>query len=72
MLPNMHDGDRLITTNFLYTPDKGDVVVVDKNTNYGKPLIKRVIATEGDKIFINIMSFCNNSINNSNNIFGSS
>lgn len=52
MLPNMHDGDRLITTNFLYTPDKGDVVVVDKNTNYGKPLIKRVIATEGDKIFI--------------------
>ena len=52
MLPSMHNGDRIITTNFLYTPQKGDVVVVDKNTNYGKPLIKRVIATEGDKIFI--------------------
>ena len=52
MLPNLHHGDRIITTNFLYTPEKGDVVVVDKNTNYGKPLIKRVIAAEGDKIFI--------------------
>lgn len=52
MLPNMHDGDRIITTNFLYTPQKGDVVVIDENTNYGKPLIKRVIASEGDKIFI--------------------
>ena len=52
MLPNMYDGDRIITTNFLYTPQKGDVVVIDENTNYGKPLIKRVIASEGDKIFI--------------------
>lgn len=52
MLPNLHNGERLITTNFLYTPQKGDIVVIDKNTNYGKPLIKRVIATEGDKVFI--------------------
>ena len=55
MLPNMHDGDRIITTNFLYTPQKGDVVVIDENTNYGKPLIKRVIASEGDKIFIDFV-----------------
>ena len=52
MLPNLHHGDRIITTNFFYNPEKGDIVVVDKNTNYGKPLIKRVIADEGDKIFI--------------------
>ena len=52
MLPNLHNGDRIITTNFLYNPEKGDIVVIDKNTNYGKPLIKRVIADEGDKIFI--------------------
>ena len=52
MLPNLHNGDRIITTNFFYNPEKGDIVVVDKNTNYGKPLIKRVIADEGDKIFI--------------------
>ena len=52
MIPNLKHGERLITTNFMYTPEKGDIVVVDKNTNYGKPLVKRVIATEGDKIFI--------------------
>ena len=52
MLPNLHNGERLITTNLFYTPEKGDVVVIDKNNALGKPLIKRVIATEGDKIRI--------------------
>ena len=52
MLPNLHDQERLITTNLFYTPEKGDIVVIDKNTSYGKPLVKRVIATEGDRIFI--------------------
>lgn len=52
MLPSFHHGDRLIITNMFYTPKKGDVVVVDKNTDLKKPLIKRVIATEGDTIKI--------------------
>ena len=52
MLPNLHNGERLITTNLFYTPEKGDVVVVDKNNALNKPLIKRVIATEGDRIRI--------------------
>lgn len=52
MLPNLHDGDRVITTNLLYKAEKGDVVVVDKNAKYGKPLIKRVIATAGDNIVV--------------------
>ena len=52
MLPNLHDQERLITTNLFYTPEKGDIVVLDKNNALGKPLIKRVIATEGDTIRI--------------------
>lgn len=52
MLPNLHHGERLVTTNFFYTPEKGDIVVIDKNNALGKPLIKRVIATEGDTIRI--------------------
>lgn len=52
MLPNLHDGERLITTNLFYTPEKGDIVVIDKNNALGKPIIKRVIATEGDTIRI--------------------
>ena len=52
MLPNLHDQEKLITTNFLYTPEKGDIVVIDKNNVLRKSLIKRVIATEGDTIRI--------------------
>ena len=50
MEPNLHNGDKLITTNLFYTAQKGDIIVVDKNTILGKPVIKRVIATAGDTI----------------------
>lgn len=48
----LYHGERLIITNFLYSPEKGDIVVTDKKNSYGQPLIKRVIATEGDTISI--------------------
>lgn len=54
------DGDRVILTNFGYSPSYGDIVVVqadklkNKNTGrYGEPIIKRVIAVEGETIRIN-------------------
>ena len=34
------------------TPQRGDVVIVDSYTSYGKPLVKRVIAKGGDTISI--------------------
>jgi len=46
-----HD-ERLIITNFLYSPEKGDIVVTDTKNYFGQPLIKRVIATEGDTVAI--------------------
>lgn len=51
------DQDRVIATNFLYTPQRGDIVVLqadllrpDVNAPYGEPIIKRVIAVEGDTV----------------------
>ena len=35
-----------------YTPQRGDVVIVDSYTSYGKPLVKRVIAKGGDTVSI--------------------
>lgn len=35
-----------------YTPQRGDVVIVDSYTVYGKPLVKRIIAKGGDTISI--------------------
>lgn len=56
MNPTLNDNDRLITTNFLYTPKKGDIVVIDKNNNLKKPLVKRVVATSGDTVKIDYLT----------------
>ncbi len=53
MLPTLHDKDWLITSNFLYEPEKGDIVVLSKDSFLdGKMIVKRVIATEGQEIDI--------------------
>lgn len=59
MLPTLEDQDRLIITNFLYTPQRGDIIVLQADNlpneltgELGKPIIKRVIAVAGDKIDI--------------------
>ncbi len=53
----LQDKDRVISTNFFYTPSRGDIVVLqaDRIPNqvtgkYGEPIIKRVIALAGDTI----------------------
>ena len=59
MLDTLHNGERLIVSDFLYTPQYGDIVILyaDKLYNsateeYGKPIVKRVIGLPGDKIRI--------------------
>ena len=53
----LQDQDRVLSTNFFYTPQRGDIVVLqaDRVPNqytgkYGEPIIKRVIALAGDTI----------------------
>lgn len=53
------DNDRVVLTNFFYTPDYGDIVVIQADkllrrdiNMYGEPIIKRVIALEGDTVRI--------------------
>lgn len=45
-------GDRLIISNLFYTPEKGDIVVLRKDTYGQDPIIKRIIALEGDIVDI--------------------
>ena len=55
MMQTLQNGDRLILlSNVLYTnPKYGDIVVVSKNTfKNGEPIIKRVIATQGQTVDI--------------------
>lgn len=53
------DNDKVIATNFMYTPQYGDIVIVEADklmmhgtAVYGEAIIKRVIATEGDVVRI--------------------
>ena len=53
MEPTLEAGDLLIVRRFAYTPQNGDVIVC-QSENYGleRPLVKRVIASEGQKVVI--------------------
>lgn len=65
MLPTLRDGEKLIVHHLFYTPEKGDIVIVDakygfvysdgvlkQNVGLGKPIVKRVIGAPGDTVDI--------------------
>ncbi len=49
-------GDRLYVNKVFYSPEKGDIVIIDTEKHPQGPLVKRVIATEGDTIYIDRVS----------------
>lgn len=56
------EGDRVIITNLFYTPQNGDIVVISRNynnvnnANTAEPIIKRVIAVEGQTVDIDFQN----------------
>lgn len=48
MVPNYQDGDRILVVNSLSAPRQGEVVVIVNVLD--EPIIKRVIATEGQTV----------------------
>lgn len=52
MEPNFHTGDRVIISNLFYSPKPGDVVVITQPNERNEPLIKRIIATGGQTVYI--------------------
>lgn len=44
--------DKIIISNFFYTPKVGDIIVVAHNDNLDKEIVKRVIATGGQSVKI--------------------
>ncbi|MDP4153336.1 MAG: signal peptidase I [Bacillota bacterium] len=53
MLPTLHDGDKIITSKLFFKPKTGDVIVIDERRFLDEPLVKRVIATEGQTVNFN-------------------
>lgn len=55
MVPTLQDGDRLLVLNSMLYHDYqyGDIVILKKNEVFGeKPIVKRIIATEGQSVDI--------------------
>ncbi len=60
MLDTLKENDRVVISNIAYTPKNGDIVIISRNTNNepleenfdNQPIIKRIIATEGQKVDI--------------------
>ena len=55
MYPTLHHADKMITSNLFYTPKSGDVIVLRTNTFRDEPIVKRVIATEGQTVNIDFI-----------------
>lgn len=52
MEPTLHNGDKLVVYSFMYTPVNGDVIVARSPDGADLPVIKRVIAKEGQVVDI--------------------
>ncbi|MBP5155653.1 MAG: signal peptidase I [Clostridia bacterium] len=54
MRETLQDSDKLIISNLFYTPKTGDIIVINPENHApsDQPIIKRVIATGGQTVFI--------------------
>ncbi len=52
MYPTLEEGDMIMVSRTMYTPTKGDIVVITKPNFLGETLIKRIVATEGQEVDI--------------------
>ncbi len=73
MQNTLYSGERVVISNLFYEPEFGDIVVVSRNTNNAvnsnsnDPIIKRVIATEGQYVDIDFVKgkvYVGDSLNN--------
>ena len=50
MINTLENGDRILISNLFYEPEAGDIVVLRKLSFSKDPIVKRVIATEGQVV----------------------
>lgn len=56
MVPTLENSDKILVSNMFYSPRQGDIIVFRKDSFKEEPLVKRVIATEGQTVDIDFNS----------------
>ena len=56
MVPTLEEGNLLIVSRLFYQPKYGDIVVLRKASFMSDPIVKRVIATEGQTVDIDFQA----------------
>ena len=60
MLPTLKDKELLLVTNLFYEPEQGDIIIFHQTSEeiarFNEPIVKRVIATEGQTVYIDFTS----------------
>ena len=54
MNKTLYNGEMVITTNVFYEPNEGDIIVFHAHGLNNKPVVKRVVATEGQTVKIDL------------------
>lgn len=52
----LYEGERLIISNLFYTPRQGDIVIFRKDSFRDEPIVKRIIALEGQTVDIDFIA----------------
>ena len=52
----LYEGERLIISNLFYTPRRGDIVIFRKDSFRDEPIVKRIIALEGQTVDIDFIA----------------
>ena len=50
MVPTLEQSDKVVISNLFYHPKQGDIVVLRKQTLMEEPIVKRIIAKEGQTV----------------------
>jgi signal peptidase I len=50
MMPTLNDGDRIMITHFMYTPNRGDIIVIEVN-KHEYPMIPSSTFITGDHVY---------------------
>ncbi|MGI6203310.1 MAG: signal peptidase I [Eubacteriales bacterium] len=58
MEDTLHEGEALVISKLFYTPKTGDIIVFQMpDSHYSEPIVKRVIATEGQVVDIDFYNW---------------